>query len=178
MLRVFLIARQLIITKKNEVEFRDAYGRGGEVLEVIADERSVDYVMTRLENVYKLPILVDGKFKKKWGWPYFSKELQEKTRAASKEYRTGRPWNDEIREKISKGRAGKGNFVGKKHMWESKMMISQAMNGNTNVRGLKWAHDPLTGKEKRLRDGSLLPSGFVWGRTPEVMDWFSRNRLV
>lgn len=180
MVRVFLLNKQLIITKKNEKEFRELFGRGGEVVEIINDEKNIEDVVGRLQKVYKAEVLLDGKFKRKpkLGWIYMTDEQREKTVAAVKEYRTGRAWEDEVKAKISASRAGKGNFEGKKHNLESRIMTSLSMKGNTNSKGLRWAHDPLTGKETRLKEGSALPEGFTWGRTSEILDWFRGNRLV
>lgn len=179
MIRVFLWNKQLVITKKNEKEFRDEFGRGGEVVEIINDEKNIEDVTAKLERIYKVPVVVDGKFKKKLkiGWRYMTEEQRERTVIAVKQYRTGRPWEQEVRDKISESRAGVGNFEGKKHTQESRIMTSMSMKGNTNATGLKWAHDPLTGEEKRIRDG-MLPNGFIWGRTAEIVDWFRGNRIV
>lgn len=180
MVRVYLFNKQLVISKKTEKEFREAFGRGSEVVEIINDEKNIEDVVGRLEKVYKAQVVLDGKFKKKLklGWIYMTEDQREKTVIAVKKYRTGRRWEDEVKEKISASRAGKGNFVGKKHRLESRIMTSMSMKGNTNSKGLKWAHDPLTGKETRLKEGSVLPEGFTWGRTSEILDWFRGNRLV
>ena len=179
MIRVFRWSKQLVITKKNEKEFRDEFGRGGEVVEIINDKKNIEDVTTKLERIYKVPVVVDGKFKKKLklGWKYMTEEQRERTVIAVKQYRTGRAWEQEVKDKISESRAGVGNFEGKKHKLESRIMTSQSMKGNTNATGLKWAHDPLTGEEKRIR-GDSLPSGFIWGRTAEIVDWFRGNRIV
>lgn len=179
MIRVFLWDKQLIVTKKNEKEFREYFGRGSEVLEIINDEKNIEDVIVKLELVYKLPVMIDGRFKKKLkiGWKYMTEDQREKTVIAVKKYRTGREWEPEVKEKISASRAGVGNFEGKRHKLESRIMTSLSMKGNTNSQGLKWAHDPLTGAEKRIR-GDLLPEGFTWGRTAEVADWLHGNRIV
>ena len=180
MVRVFLFQRQLIITKKNEREFREVFGRQFELVEIINDEKNIEDKVSQLEKVYKVPVCLDGRFKKKLklGWKYMTEDQREKTVIAVKQYRTGRKWEPEVKEKISQSRAGCGNFVGKKHKLESRIMTSMSMKGNTNSTGLKWAHDPMTGKETRLKEGSALPSGFTWGRTGELADWFRGNRIV
>lgn len=180
MVRVYLFNKQIVISKKTEKEFREAFGRGFEVLEIINDERNIEDIVGRLQRVYKAEVVLDGKFKRKirLGWSYMTDEQKEKTVLAVKEYRTGRAWEDEVKAKISASRAGKGNFEGKKHRVESRIMTSLSMKGNTNSKGLRWAHDPLTGKETRLKEGSKLPNGFTWGRTSEIVDWFRGNRLV
>lgn len=179
MIRVFLFQKQLIITRKNEKEFREVFGKGSEVVEIINDEKNIDDVMVRLEKVYRVPVLIDGKFKKKLklGWKYMTEDQRAKTVIAVKNYRTGRAWEPEVKEKIALSRAGVGNFEGKKHKIESRIMTSLSMKGNTNATGLKWAHDPMTGQEKRIK-GDMLPEGFTWGRTAEIVDWFRGNRLV
>lgn len=179
MIRVFLFQKQLVITKKNEKEFREVFGRGGEVLEIINDEKNIDDVIVKLERNYKFPVLIDGKFKKKLklGWKYMTEDQRTKTVIAVKQYRTGRPWEPEVKEKIAASRAGVGNFEGKKHTTESRIMTSMSMKGNTNASGLKWAHDPMTGQEKRIK-GDTLPDGFTWGRTAEIVDWIRGNRIV
>lgn len=180
MVRVFLLQKQLFITRKNEKEFRESFGRGGEVVEIINDEKNIEDVVGKLQRVYKAEVFIDGKFKKKvkLGWTYMTEEQREKTVIAVKNYRTGRPWEEHVKAKISASRAGKGNFEGKKHNIESRIMTSLSMKGNTNSKGLRWAHDPLTGKETRLKADAHLPEGFIWGRTSEIIDWFRGNRLV
>jgi len=180
MVRVFLFDNQLIITKKNEREFRDVFGKRFELVEIINDEKNIEDKVSQLEKVYKVPVCLDGRFKKKLklGWKYMTEEQREKTVIAVKQYRTGRKWESEVKEKIAASRAGVGNFEGKKHSIESRIMTSMSMKGNTNSTGLKWAHDPMTGKETRLKEGSTLPPGFTWGRTGEIADWFRNNRIV
>jgi len=179
MIRVFLFDKQLIISKKNEKEFRETFGKQFEVVEIINDERNVHDVVSRLERVYKVPVFMDGKMRRKpkFGWKYMTDEQKERNRQAVKAYRTGRAWEPEVKEKISASRAGVGNFEGKRHRLESRLMTSLAMSGNSNSKGLRWAHDPLTGQEKRVR-GDSLPVGFTWGRTAEIVDWFRKNRIV
>ena len=180
MVRCFLFDNQLIITKKNEKEFREVFGRRFEVVEIINDEKNIEDVVSKLERVYKVPVCLDGRFKKKLklGWKYMTEAQREKTVIAVKEYRTGRAWEEEVKEKIASARAGVGNFEGKKHKIESRIMTSLSMKGNTNSTGLKWAHDPMTGKETRIKEGDRLPSGFTWGRTSEMLDWIRGTRLV
>lgn len=46
----------------------------------------------------------------------------------------------------------------------SKILLEVELN-----RGAKWAHDPLTGKEKFVRDG-VLAQGMEWGRAPVIRE--------
>ena len=70
--------------------------------------------------------------------------------------------------RISEGRTGRpSNHTGHKHSETTKNIQSLRNKDLKATLGYKWCHDPVTGKEYRLKD-KPLPEGFVWGRNPEL----------
>jgi hypothetical protein len=169
-IRLFLVDNKTLVCYDKDVKaFRDIYGKVYELLDTLKDNRNIHDRIEQLRKTYKfVEILFDCKVGRKFGWRFFNDETKERIREGVRAYRTGRKWDSETKDKISRKRKGKGNH-NTRHRLESRMMTSLSMKGNTNVKGLRWAYNPFTGKEKRVHD---LPEGFVWGRSPEILDYF------
>lgn len=171
--RIFLKDKKLFVTKKTEKEFKETFGRPYELVQTLKDETNAEQSAQKLMSFYRgCEIIFDGSVKKKWGWRYFSDDLKAFVRKRLKETKTGIKRDQATKLKISFSRRGKGNFEGKKHTPISKMIIAEKRIGKSRVTGLRWAHDPYTGKEVRT---IVLPEGYYWGRTSEFKDWISQN---
>lgn len=170
--RIFLKNKQLIVTKKTEKEFRLAFGMPFELVQTLKDETNADSAAEKLKSFYRgCEIVFDGATKKKWGWKYFSEDLKEYTRQRLKETKVGVERDAATKLKISFSRRGKGNFQGKRHNAITKLVIAEKRFGKSRVTGLRWAHEPYSGKEIRT---ITLPEGYYWGRNPEFKDWIAK----
>lgn len=171
--RIFLKDKKLIVTKKTEKEFKDAFGGPYELVQTVKDETNAEISAKKLLTFYRgCTIEFDSVIKQKWGWKYFTEELKEFVRKRLKDTKIGVRRDQATKLKISFSRRGKGNFKGKRHTPISKMIIAEKRIGKSRVTGLRWAHEPYTGKEIRTL---TLPQGYFWGRNPEFKDWISKE---
>lgn len=170
--RIFLKNKKLIVTKKTEKEFKDIFGTPYELVQTVKDETNAELSAKKLLSFYRgCDIEYDSIVKRKWGWRYFTEELKEFVRRRLRETKTGVKRNQATKLKISFSRRGRGNFQGKKHNPISKMIIAEKRMGKSRVSGLRWAHEPYSGKEIRTL---ILPQGYFWGRNPEFKDWIGK----
>lgn len=167
--RIFLQNKKLVVTKKTEKEFREHFGKQYELVQTLKDETNAELSAQKLTSFYRgCEIVFDGLMKKKWGWRYFTEELKEFVRQRLRETKIGVKRDQATKLKISFARRGKGNFRGKKHNTITKLVIAEKRIGKSRVTGLRWAHEPYSGKEIRTL---TLPDGYYWGRSPEFKDW-------
>jgi hypothetical protein len=177
-IKIFLVNNTDLVCCQDELSvFREKYGRRFELVDTIKDSRNLEDVLPRLAKLYNAnDIIIDCHVEKRWGWRYMSQEQRDHFVQAIKAYRTGRPWSQEVKDKISASRKGKGNFEGKKHTPTTKMMMAMAKVGKPGAcKGRVYCHDPITGKHKRLIPGSELPEGFVWGCAPGRADHLPKD---
>jgi hypothetical protein len=171
MFKVYLTAKKIVVFDRSEKEFKAIYGNSFEQISVIKDQDNIDSVCEKLLKQYKAEEVVkDCKIKKKFGWKYWPKELQEVIRTnmsiAMKRYKKTK----EHGESISRGKKLKpaATFKGKKHSEHTKKKIAHAKRGVDPIKGKKWMHDPLTGKELRAYE---LQENMIWGRSPEAREY-------
>lgn len=170
MIRIYLIDKQLVCFDKGETAFKQKYGNNHEQVGIVKDVSNLTTVLEKLSKQYKTVELVqDVHIKRRVGWCYKTEEQKAATRTKMSEVRLGRPRRQWIKDKISESRKGKGNFTGKKHSEFAKKAIAFARRGKNPVKGLRWCHNPITGKELRSTE---LPEGFIWGRDKSVLYQF------
>jgi len=170
MFRIILFNNKLYVFDKSEKEFKQKYGNNFEQISVIKDQDNIDSVCKKLKQQYRAEeIIKDCKIKKKFGWKYFSEDIQERIRNSSRIALKRYIKTKEHNENVSKGRMGKGGRTSPHSEHTKKLMsfIKKQKKINT-INNKKWMHDPLTGKEKR---GEELEEGMVWGRSPESKDY-------
>lgn len=171
--RIFIKDKKLVVTKKTEKEFKQAFGAPYELVQTVKDETNAEISANKLLSFYRGYVIeFDGLMKKKWGWRYFTDELKSFVRKRLRDTKVGVKRDQATKLKISFSRRGKGNFQGKKHNPISKMIIAEKRIGKSRVSGLRWAHEPYSGKEIRTL---TLPEGYFWGRNPEFKDWIEKN---
>lgn len=170
MIRIYLVGRQLVCFDKGETAFKQKYGNNYEQVGTVKEISNLQAVIQKLSKQYRTDDLVqDVHIKRRVGWCYKTEEQKLATRQKMSEVRIGRPRRQWIKDKISAARKGKGNFTGKKHSEFSKKAIAFSRKGKNPVQGLRWCHNPITGKELR---SSELPEGFIWGRDKSVLHQF------
>lgn len=167
MYRLFLIDKNIIVYDKTEKEFKESYGNRYEQIFVVKDGHNIELIIDKLQKQYKAnDIIYDCHIKKKFGWKYFSEEKKAEIRHKLSLARAGKPLSDLQKQRISEAKKGKpSNHTGHKHNTQTKIMMSLSAMGNKGSSGLRWCHDPITGKEKMKEE---LPEGYVWGRNPDV----------
>jgi NUMOD3 motif len=171
-IKIYLRGSDLICFDRSIEEFRLKYGNRYELIDTIKDSRNLDDIIPRHCRTYSVEdVIFDCHKEKRWGWRYMTDQEKSELVNAIREYRTGRPWEDEVKEKISASRKGVGNFIGKRHSPTSKAMIAISRYGKSRVEGLRWAYNSDTEKEIRCKE---LPEGYRWGRSPEFKDAFKK----
>lgn len=166
MLRIFLLNSHIYVYDKTEKEFKDRYGPGYEQISIISNPDSLDQVLDKLRKTYKpKDVVFDFHRKKKFGWKYFDENMRAKIKDAMSKAHTGRKRDADHIAAISASRKGRGCFKGKTHSEDTKKVMSLKAKGHKRLVGLKWCHDPKTGKERRVTE---LPPEFRWGRNPEL----------
>ena len=154
--------------------FFSDYGRDWERVATIRDSHNYPAVIDRLKKQYNCTELLEGCIvKKKWGWRYFTPDEKAKMVAAVKAANTGKVMSDSTKSKMAAAKRGRpSNALGSRKGPMSRALVSVARIGKSTVAGKRWCHCPLTGKELR---SSELPTGWRWGRTPELKDWLRRT---
>jgi len=171
MIRIYLVGQQLVCFDKGEAAFKLKYGNRYEQVGTVKDTANIQQVLSKLKRQYGIEDMVlDVHIKRKVGWCYKTEEQKLATRRKMSEVRIGRPRRQWIKDKISEARKGKGNFTGKKHTEFAKKAIAFSRKGKNPVQGLRWCHNPITGKELRSTE---LPEGFIWGRDKSVLYTFT-----
>lgn len=172
MYRVFLQSRKLIVVETTEREFRQKYPGSYELIQAVADYDNLENVIVRLQKDYKaIEVIRDFATLKRWGVKYFTEAIRAKWLAA----KFGKPRPEESNKKVSAKMKGKSNFEGRQHSKMSKIMIASKRYGKSTLSGQKWCHHPLSGKELRCFEQDK-PQGFVWGRSPEIRDYFATRK--
>lgn len=170
-LRIYVRKQDLLAFDRDESEMRELYGRNWELINTLKDNRNLDDILPKLCRQYDIEdVILDFDKKSKFGWKYMSDEEKAELVSAIKKYRTGRPWEDCVKEKISLKMKGKSNFEGRIHSSTTKLMMSidRAGRYGKHIGGLKWCHNPVTYEQKRVKE---LPEGFIWGRGMESKDY-------
>lgn len=169
-IRIYLVDRQLICFDKGETAFKQKYGNRYEQVGIVKELSNLQAVISKLSKQYNISDLVqDVHVKRRVGWCYHSEEKKAEIRQKMSDVRIGRPRRQWIKDKISAGMQGKANHKGKKHSAYAKKAIAFSRKGKNPVKGLRWCHHPITGKELRA---SELPEGFIWGRDKSVLYQF------
>lgn len=115
----------------------------GEQVAAIKDPANLESVLEKLIRQYKCTEVV------KPAPPKPKRIVTAEARHNMSEAAKKRKWSDQVKNKIAASRKGKGNHRSA-HGWESKMMISESMKGNTNAKGLKWCYNPVSLEEHRV----------------------------
>lgn len=145
-----------------------------EQIQSTKDYDAIDPIIEQLKRNYRNHSIDRRvKVKKQFGWKFWSDESKLKARKNISRALTGLLKSEEHKRAISEARKGKGNFTGKKHTEYTKALLSHSRKGKDPIKGKRWCHNPLTGEERRLYD---LVDGYVWGRSPEIKDYFGRWR--
>jgi hypothetical protein len=170
-IKLILVGKSLICYDKDIKNFPTKYNKQYEIIDTIKDNRNLHDRITKLQRNYTFEqIVFDCIVGRKFGWRFFNDEQKERIREGIRASRIGKVWSMEIKERISRSRKGRGNHT-IKHTTESKCKIAESMQDNTNVKGLRWAYNPFTGKERRV---DILPPHFIWGRSPEILDYLRK----
>jgi len=167
MYRLFHHNHCIVIYDKSDKEFKAKYGNSYEQVAFVKDDTAIAVIVERMKRQYNATtVTYDCHIKKKWGWKYFTDEQKASYKERWSKIRTGRPLSDHQRQRISEGKTGKrSNHSGKAHSQSTKNVMSLRAMGHKRINGLRWCHDPSTGKERRVRE--LIP-GYLWGRNPEL----------
>jgi len=170
MFRVFLHHDNLIVFDKSEKEFRQKYGNQFEQVTIIKDQDNIDSVTEKLKRQYNCKEIVkDCKIKRKFGWSHFSQAIKEKIRLHNSIALKRYVKTKEHGENVSKAKKGKpGKFIPRSAKTRKLISIVKKKNAVDPIKGRKWMHDPITGKEKRAYE---LEEGMVWGRSPEASEY-------
>lgn len=169
MYRVFLQSRKLIVVETSEREFKQKYPGSYELIQAVAEYDNLDKVIQRLQKDYRTEeVIRDYQELKRWGVKYFTEAVRAKWLAS----KFGKPRPAESNAKVSAKMKGKSNFEGKQHANMTKIMIASSRVGKRTIKeGQRWCHHPESGKELRCHS-SQKPRDFVWGRSPEIRDYF------
>lgn len=171
MVKVWFGQGKLIIYEGIDKDFKSKYGHSYEQIDVIKDKDNIEVVMERLNRSYKGEWIHDYKVKKRFGWKYWSDELKEQIRRNISKAHSGKPRSEKWKKVRSENMKGKSIFKGQKHSEDTKRAIGLSRMGVDPIKGKRWCHDPATGQEKRVYE---LPEGYLWGRNPEVIQYFNK----
>lgn len=175
MFRVFLHNDNLIVFDKSEKEFRQKYGNQFEQVTIIKDQDNIDSVTEKLKRQYNSKeVIKDCKIKKKFGWSHFSEEIKNKIREYNSIAMTRYKRTEEHGQAISRAKKGK-SIKGHPTSEYTKKLIAFKKLGVDPIKGRKWMHNPISGKEKR---GYELEEGMIWGRSPEASEYVLHARLI
>lgn len=176
LINVYCRGNTLRTDDRGDKLFFSDWGRDWERVGTIKDSGNYSAVIDRLKKQYNCTEVIEGcVVKKKWGWRYFTPEEKAKMVAAVKAANTGKVMSDATKERMAAAKRGRpSNALGSKKGAMSRALVSVARIGKNPVKGMKWAHCPNTGSEKRLHENQL-PVGWKWGRTPEIKDWLRRR---
>lgn len=156
MITLFLHGTTIIATSKTAREARSMW-KNIEQIDVVADIANVDTKLEKICKQYRTDdVIRDYKIKIK---RIFTAKWRAKLSKAAKK----RKWDQQTKDKISQSMKGKRNHRCK-HSPDTKMIIGEAMRGNTSALGLQWCYDPVTLKQRRVKE---VPFGMVTGRPPK-----------
>jgi NUMOD3 motif len=172
-INVYIRDRTIRTSDKGDKHFYTEHGRAWERIASIKDSSNYSTVIDKLKKQYNVEnVFEDVVLKKKLGWKYYTDEQKARMVAAVKRVNTGRKMSNETKEKMSRAKRGRpSNAKGSKKSAFSKSLVAVARMGKSTVNGLRWCHHPDSGQEGRKRE---LPTGWAWGRSPEMKDYFKR----
>lgn len=168
MYRFILFEKKIYVYDKSDKDFREKYGKNFEQIGTVKDRDSIDTVAEKLSKQYKCTeIIKDCHIKRKSGWKYYSDELKAQIRESMSKTRRGKALTEQQKQSMSKSKLGKrSNNYGKKRPEVANNITSLRQLGNKAGLGTRWCHNPVTKKERMVRE--VLPEGFVWGRDPDL----------
>lgn len=171
MLRLYLVQDKIYITDKTEKEFRVDH-KMYEQISILKNADNVDIILDKIIKQYKpKDVIRDYTVKMKFGWKYWSPEIQEKIRVKISESLSKYKKTDEHKRKLSLAARKYRHFAGKRHTPETKAKIAFKRMGRNPIGTRRWMHNPITGEEKR---GYVLLPQMLWGRSPENVNFFRR----
>lgn len=176
MYRFFLQNNSIIVAESTEKEFRQKYPGSYELVGSIAEYDNIEKVLSRLKKDYRVTnVINDFQTLRRFGWKYFTEELQSYLREAFRKAKLGKPRPLSSNQKTSRTMKGKSNFQGKRHTPMTKIMIASSRYGRNPVKDMRWFHEPYSGKEIRCSELDV-PPGFVLGRSPEFKDYIKTRK--
>lgn len=160
----------ILLTNLTKPTVKKKFGLQFELVQSVKDFNAVEILKARILKQYPTFQLKTQVLK----FVTFTPEIREKLRQA----KLGIKKPQEVKDKISRSRKGKGNFLGKKHKEESKKSMSLKRKGKRHRLGqtYTWIYSPSLDKEHAY-SGKGIPLGFVKGRTPDMKEIIRYNFL-
>lgn len=160
-------SKTIIVTEKPLSKVKEKYGNKFEILTSVKDKDSITVISQRIQRQYPTHE-IKVQLRKKT-------VISEEGKRRISEAQRKKVLSPEVRAKISQARKGKGNFAGKRHTEESKRKTSMSSQNRLKNKDKIWIYNPREDSEKKVTNRLHIPSGFMLGRNPDIVEILRYN---